>query len=321
METPFYRELKRLMEEDMRICDGTLSNWLSKGVPHLKKMIPYLLVMALEKDAIVNCDETWCRVRMEVGGYKKKYIWCLVNKAAHIVIYLYDDGSRGRDVLRDLLKDTQIAALQSDGYNVYMYIDNELDDVDHLCCMAHARAKFKYAYEQGGDERALSFLEWIGQLYGFEEEYKMQDLPPDEIKRRRNDGRTTDIMIAMSTRLNELLLDENAHLGDMMQKALRYLNTFWKQLFTYRKDGRYSIDNNIAERNIRPLTVERKNSLFFGNHAKAEMSALYHTFIATCQMMGMSVLKYFKSLFSAIAKGRTDYENMLPMTISLCKVA
>ena len=87
-------------------------------------------------------------------------------------------------------------------------------------------------------------------------------------------------MIAMGTRLNELLLDENAHLDDMMQKALRYLNTFWKQLFTYRKDGRYSIDNNIAERNIRPLTVERKNSLFFGNHAKAEMSALYHTFIA-----------------------------------------
>jgi len=61
--------------------------------------------------------------------------------------------------------------------------------------------------------------------------------------------------------------------------------------------------------------------LFFGNHAKAEMSALYHTFIATCQMMGLSVLKYFKSLFSEIAKGRTDYENMLPMTIGLCKVA
>ena len=283
METPFYRELKRLMEEDMRICDGTLSNWLGKGVPHLKKMIPYLLAMALEKDAIVNCDETWCRVRMEVGGYKKKYIWCLVNKAAHIVIYLYDDGSRGREVLRDILKDTQIAALQSDGYNVYMYIDNELDDVDHLCCMAHARAKFKYAYEQGGDERALSFLEWIGQLYGFEDEYKLQDLPPDEIKRRRNDSRTTDIdiMIAMSTRLNELLLDENAHLGDMMQKALRYLNKFWKQLFTY---------------------------------------SFNHTFIATCQMMGLSVLKYFKNLFAAIAAGRTDYERsalpLVPVRVS-----
>ena len=188
----------------------------------------------------------------------------------------------------------QIAALQNDGYrsslsrllpsgrkNVYMYIDNELDDVDHLCCMAHARAKFKYAYEQGGDERALCFLEWIGQLYGFEDEYKLQDLPPDEIKRRRNDSRTTDIMIAMSTRLNELLLDENVHLGDMMQKALRYLNTFWKQLFTY---------------------------------------SFNHTFIATCQMMGLSVLKYFKNLFAAIAAGRTDYERsalpLVPVRVS-----
>jgi len=78
--------------------------------------------------------------------------------------------------------------------------------------------------------------------------------------------------------------DENAHLGDMMQKTLRYLNKFWKQLFTYRKDGRYGIDNNIAERNIRPLTVERKrsalplcsakNSLFFGNHVKADVGPL-----------------------------------------------
>ena len=67
--------------------------------------------------------------------------------------------------------------------------------------------------------------------------------------------------------------------------------------------------------------VKRKNSLFFGNHAKAEMSALYLTFIATCQMMGLSVLKYFKNLFAAIAAGRTDYENMLPMTLGVCKAA
>lgn len=38
-------------------------------------------------------------------------------------------------------------------------------------------------------------------------------------------------------------------------------------------------------------------------------------------MMGLSVLKYFKNLFAAIAIGRTDYENMLPMTICLRKAA
>ena len=57
------------------------------------------------------------------------------------------------------------------------------------------------------------------------------------------------------------------------------------------------------------------------NHAKAEMSALYHTFIATCQMLGLSVLKYCMKLFSAIAAGRTDYENMLPMTLGVYKAA
>ena len=41
----------------------------------------------------------------------------------------------------------RIKSLQSNGYNVYMYLDDELVDAGHLCCLAHARAKFKYAYE------------------------------------------------------------------------------------------------------------------------------------------------------------------------------
>lgn len=48
-----------------------------------------------------------------------------------------------------------------------------------------------------------------------------------------------------------------------MGKALIYLDTFWEQLFVYLKDGSYTIDNSIAERFIRPLSGERKNSLFF----------------------------------------------------------
>ncbi len=58
-------------------------------------------------------------------------------------IFIYDDVSRGRKVLRDILEDREIAALQSDVYNVYMFIDKELDNVTHLWCLAHARAKFK----------------------------------------------------------------------------------------------------------------------------------------------------------------------------------
>lgn len=42
---------------------------------------------ALEKDSIVNCDETWCKVR-RFNKYMKKYKWVLVNKAERIMIYV-----------------------------------------------------------------------------------------------------------------------------------------------------------------------------------------------------------------------------------------
>ncbi len=316
MSTPLYRELTRFMNHDMHISDGTLSNWLMKGGSYLKELIPHLKDAALVKDSFVNCDETWCRVRRQ-GGYSKKYTWCLVNKAARIVIFVYDDGSRGRKVLRDILEDREISALQSDAYNVYMFIDNELENVTHLCCMAHARAKFKEALDQGKDERARLFVDSIGQLYGYEDEYRRSGLSPDEIRRRRNDSQTADVMVRMSTELSRLLNDADAHLGEMMQKALNYLHNYWRQLFAYRQDGRYTIDNNIAERNIRPLTVERKNSLFHGSGMMAEVSAVYHTFISTCTLMGISAQKYLKMFFGAIIEGRRDYENLLPMTIGI----
>lgn len=90
-------------------------------------------------------------------------------------------------------------ALQSGGYNVYMYLDDHLIDTYHLCCMTHARVKFTYALEQG---------------------------------------------------------------GDLMDKAFRYFDTFWNQLFVYLKDGHYRFDNSLAEHFVYPLADERKNSQF-----------------------------------------------------------
>jgi len=66
-----------------------------------------------------------------------------------------------------------------------------------------------------------------------------------------------------------------------------YLNIFWNQLILYLKDGRYNIDNSLAARTLRPMTVERKNSLTFGSHAGAKVSVIYHTFIETCKMRSL----------------------------------
>ena len=316
MNTPVYREMVRLLNNKMNVSRNTVYNWFVKGSEHLKKVLPVLKEKLLAKGAVVNCDETWCRVKV-AGKYGKKYIWCMVNKEAKVAVYFYDDGSRGRQVLRDFLGETEISALQSDGFNVYMYLDKELVDVDHLCCLAHARAKFKYAQEQGKDADAEYFITSIGRLYDLEEQYRLRHLTPQQIQQERQGEQTSKIIQEMRQRLDKLLADTIGMRGYLMHKALNYLKSFWNQLILYLKDGRYSIDNTLAERTLRPMTVERKNSLTFGSHDGAEVSVIYHTFIETCKMCGVSTLEYFKEFFKAIMQGRTDYENMLPMTIGI----
>ena len=51
--------------------------------------------------------------------------------------------------------------------------------------------------------------------------------------------------------------------GDLMQKALNYQNSFWNQLILYLKDGRYNIDNSLAERTLCPMTVEQELADFW----------------------------------------------------------
>ncbi|MBO4892325.1 MAG: transposase [Prevotella sp.] len=64
-------------------------------------MLPILKEKLLAKGAVVNCDETWCRVKVN-RKYGKKYIWCMVNKEAKIAVYFYDDGMRGK-IMQDAL--------------------------------------------------------------------------------------------------------------------------------------------------------------------------------------------------------------------------
>ena len=322
---PDYRESKnRWTEMSWNTCRQNLANWADKGAICLNLLIPALKAQALKGGANVNVDETWCRYQTHFG-HKKTYMWCLVNRKAHIVIFFYEDcvdeygrkheGGRRRSVLKEFLGDADIKSLQSDGYNVYMYLDDELMEVDHLCCLAHAHNKLKDALSCGS-ELAYSFIQDIGKLYHFEKVYQKLHLTPDQITVERNKKETNDIIDSMRLRMLEALVKPDK-LSDQMLKALNYLHKFWDQLFLYQKDGNYTIDNLAAERAIRPMTVQRKNSLFFGSTNGALRSAVYNTFIETCKSLGVSFRQYFTRLIIEIKKGRTDYENLLPMTLSL----
>jgi len=68
---------------------------------------------------------------------------------------------------------------------------------------------------------------------------------------------------------------------------------------------------------MRPITVQRKNSLFFVSVKGIQNSAIYNTSKETYKHAGVSFRDYFCKLLRELKKGRTDYENFLPMTI--CK--
>lgn len=316
LATPAYREMSRMAEMKMNVCRQTLINWYGKIAEKLTNLIPAMKDEALHPGANVNVDETWCRYQTRFG-HRKHYMWCLSNKSAKTIIFFYDEGKRSRNVLREFLGDAKIQSLQSDGYNVYMYLDNELQDIEHLCCMAHVRAKFKYALEQGMDKRARFFIDKIGWLYNQEKRYRSEHLTAEEVKIGRNSERMNVEIAEIRKRLDYHLYFDQSPQGDLMRKALNYMNTFWEQLFRYRNDGNYSIDNSLAERSIRPMALERKNSLFFCSTEGAKASAIFHTIIETCKQLGVSAREYIKKFLNEVSSGRNDWENLTPSKLSI----
>ena len=52
-------------------------------------------------------------------------------------------------------------------------------------------------------------------------------------------------------------------------------------------DGRIEIDNNVVERSIRPIALNRKNALFAGSDGGAEHWAVIASLIETCKLIGV----------------------------------
>ena len=314
-----------LTDLGMKVSANTLRNWLKKGKKYLDKLVKVLKDVALEKDSIVNCDETWCKVR-KYDHYRKCYIWVLVNKAEQIVIFFYEDGSRGRDVLTNFIGDAELKSVMTDGYNAYVFIGDELSTVQkspnlkkaiHQVCMAHWKAKLDKTLEQAGDIRALPFLRGVDFYYKRERQYDAEGLTPEERGRRRQDLESKEMLITLRQHLKIELDKDPSETTPYLREALNYLDKFWDNIFAFLKDGNLPIDNNLAERAIRPLTTQRNSMLHFGCDEGAEMAATYHSIISTVKMQGRSAWEYLGKFFTKIFNGCRDFFSLRPDKIGL----
>ena len=243
-----------------------------------RRMVRVLKSVALEKDSIVNCDETWCKVR-KYDHYKKCYIWVLVNKAQK--------------------KSAQFK------------------DTVHQVCMSHAKNKFVKASNQGGEPTAERFSNILKEFFMRERKCDEAGLTPEERLRERQSLETKELLIELRSLMDSEQSKDLEFRSQYYTEALNYLNRFWKEIFAYLDDGELPIDNNLAERTIRKLTTQRNNSLHYGSDAGAEMAATYHSVIGTVKLHGSSVWNFIGTFFKNIFNGCRDYVNMVPDKITL----
>lgn len=314
-----------LTDLGMQVSANTLRNWLKKGKKYLDELVKVLKEVALEKDSIVNCDETWCKVR-KYDHYKKCYIGVLVNKAEQTVIFFYEYGSRGRDVLTNFIGDAELKSVMTDGYNAYVFIGDELSTVKkspnlknaiHQVCMAHFKAKLNKASDQAGDIHAYPFLSGVDFYYKRERQYDAEGLTPEERGKRRQDLESKEMLITLRQHLKIELDKDPSETTPYLREALNYLDKFWDNIFAFLKDGNLPIDNNLAERAIRPLTTQRNSMLHFGSNEGAEMAATYHSIISTVKMQGRSAWEYLGKFFTKIFNGCRDFFSLRPDKIGL----
>jgi len=86
------------------------------------------------------------------------------------------------------------------------------------------------------------------------------------------------------------------HLG----KAVNYFLKEYTPLVGYLRDGRFEIDNNLVENDVRPLAVGRRRWLFIGHPDAGWRSAVIYTIIQSCRRYGINPQEYLTDVLSRL---------------------
>ena len=193
----------------------------------------------------------------------------------------------------------------------------KLKNAMHQVCMAHLMAKLNKASEQVGDIHAYPFLSGVDFYYKREQQYDAEGLTLEERGKRRQDIESKEMLITLRQYLKIKLDKDPSETTPYLRDVLNYLDKFWGNIFAFLKDGNLPIDNNLAERAIRPLTPQRNSMLHFGSDEGAEMAVTYHSIICTVKMQGRSAWKYLGKFFTKIFNGCRDFFSLRPDKIGL----
>ena len=153
-------------------------------------------------------------------------------------------------------------------------------------------------------------LAYIQLLYEVEREARQGNLNPEqrrELRQTKSRPILEDIKNYLQTEKPKVLPKS------AIAEAIDYTLSNWEALLRYTEDGDLEIDNNGAERSLRPIVVGRNNWLFYGSDKGGRTGAVLSSLIATCKRQHIEPFAYLRDLFTRIsAHPHNQLDELLP---------
>ena len=317
---PLYRQVEMAAAADVPLNRTTLANLMITLGDRLISLHALLREKLLDQ-SLIQADETVVQVLKEPGRkpQQQSYLWLFRSgpKAERqIVVFKYAETREGVHALNFLTRDDGVmysGMLQADAYPGYNLVSLAV----RIACMAHIRRKFVDALKlvplsERSDSLAAEVIGLIGELYAIERAGK--ELPDEELLalRDRDSRPLVNQIEAWLNKNGEQALPKTA-----LGRAIRYGLAQWPAMKRYLDNPICSIDNNIAERDIKRVVMGRKAWLFADSVDGMEASAVIYSLVQTSLANGVDPYKYFKAVIEKMpyAKSQADLESLLPWAL------
>src|SRR3984957_18463461 len=283
---PLYRLEDIFERQGFEISRATQSVWCG-DVADLVEPLYELMAEQVRASHVVATDDTIMPM-LSRGKAANARMWVYLGDDAHPYNVFHFTLDRGRDGPKYFLKDYR-QVLLADAYGGYngVVAGNE---ITRAGCWAHARRKIVEA-EKAAPDIAREAIEMMRLLYAVEKQATALSAPGRLDLRQKQ---SAPVLIQLRQKLlgwKELLLPKHP-----MAEAVNYALSQWTELNAFCSDGGVPIDNNISEREIKRVVLNRKNSLFVGNPRGGRTPSILASLTSTCRRHDVDPQLYLTQL-------------------------
>jgi len=287
---PLYRIAESLSRDGIIISRRLLSQWVIAVGLALRPLYHAMKKRILEGDRL-HIDESPVDI-FESPKLSQGYMWVLVGGVGADPPYRYYEFYENRKHSNvEKILGSYSGVIHSDKYGAYeTYIRK---NGNSWCpCFAHIRRKF-YEAEMGDPALRTWVLEQISELFAIEE-IAWTLSPVERLKLRQS--KAVPIIDMLIERVKKRLTEGQVLPKSKLKAALGYFCSLIPYLKNYTQHPSARLDNNPAERAIRPLAIGRKNWLFLGSMESGEAAATLLSLVQTCRALNINPRIYLEDV-------------------------